>query len=215
MFFQPKPMVWPGVSILGSAQLRGLSGLSGLRSLAGPFQSHLDLSAAKRHPNLNIVTKELNFVSCYMGRTTRISKVKSEVIRGIVDYCGLLWIIVDYCGLLWIIVDYCGLLWIIVDYCGLLWIIVDYCRYCQCFLNMKSFSLQFQTRIKVVSASCIRDSFLQRMPFRCSQLCLKLCCLNVSDSQVQRQILDAADDSRYSSLHQKVQKPSHMCSRCS
>ena len=122
MFFQPKPMVWPGVSILGSAQLRGLSGLSGLRSLAGPFQSHLDLSAAKRHPNLNIVTKELNFVSCYMGRTTRISKVKSEVIRGIVDYCGLLWIIVDYCGLLWIIVDYCGLLWIIVGIVSAFWI---------------------------------------------------------------------------------------------
>ena len=46
-------------------------------------------------------------------------------------------------------------------------------------------------RIKAVSASCIQKSFLQRMPFRCSQLCLKLCCLNVSDSQVQRQILDA------------------------
>ena len=66
--------------------------------------------------------------------------------------------------------------------------------YCQCFLLMKV-SACFSWPIKAVSAS-IRDSFLQRMPFRCRHLCLKLCCLNISDSQVQGQILDAADVAR-------------------
>ena len=55
-----------------------------LESLKRVIWTDLD-SAAKRHPNLNIVTKELNFVSCTVSETFRavehvelgsVSKVK-------------------------------------------------------------------------------------------------------------------------------------------